>query len=333
MIARALPSALLLATACDVTVPPDTAESADAWHATGHVVFVEEHGPPDFRVASLDLETREVRTLFALPAGAFAYDLDVSPVDGTILLAYSEPAAPGEDGFDRSVVVALGDDGPSRWVAGEAGPGAWALYPRWSADAQSVWYVAQTPSLLAGGVPHALLRADAGSGETTATIDWATEPAVAPDGEHLAYIAVDPVTTGRSLQLADVDGRPLLRLIDEEEHPDLAHPLFSADGRELYVFVVADSTPRSWSFAVDPSPLGHGAHLAPGDWFAIPIEGGSLRRLTSTATVHYGAATGDDASVLVTASQVGIDLVAPKAKVYEQLLFNRAVRSLAWQRD
>lgn len=326
-----------LALACDgeggaLEAPDEFDEDATVGEVAAELIFLEEHGPPDFRVAALNVDTLEIRTLFSLPSGSFAYGLDVHRDTGAVLLSYTEPAAEGEPGFDRSSVFVVEDDGLSERIAGEDVSGSWAQYPRWSADGSHVWYVSTAAEVTERGVSHALVRAEVGSGKIDTSIDWATEPAVSPDGQHLAWVSLEVGTWARSLQLGTADGAFMRTLVRADAVYDLGHPIFSGDGLEVYVFIPEDTAvPRAGSWTDDLSPLGHGLHLVPGDWWAIELATLERRRLTDISAVQYAAAPSADGRWLSTASATGIELVDLETGAVDELLFNRAIRSLAWR--
>lgn len=319
---------------CDVEADPQLATPPEG----PDLVFLEEHGPPDFRVAALDPNTREVETIFTLPEGAFAYDVDVHRDSGAILMSYTEPADPGEDGFDRSAVFRVDADGLGQRVAGRDRADDWALSPRWSADGAFVWYTSASPDLTAGGVAMAVVREEIATNTIDVTIDWATEPAVSPDGEHVAWISVDATTGVRSLELADADGIRLRRLVSGADVYDLGLPAFSQDGQQVYVFIPDDPVvARSADLAARPAPTGHGLHLVPGDWYAVDLVTQQRQRVSQLSAVQYGAsafatnAPGNEDAVLATASATGIEVLSVSDGAHTQLLFNRAIRSLAWR--
>ena len=325
-----------LALACDVEGAHETPDTFDEGTILGEVaaelIFLEEHGPPDFRVAAVNADTLEVRTLFSLPTGSFAYGLDVHRETGAVLLSYTEPAAEGEPGFDRSSVFIVGDEGLGERIAGEDVSGSWAQYPRWSADGSHVWYVSTAAEVTERGVAHALVRAEVDSGRIDTAIDWATEPAVSPDGQHLAWVSLEVGTWARSLELGTADGEFMRTLVGADAVYDLGHPTFSGDGLEVYVFIPEDTAvPRAASWTHDPSPVGHGLHLVPGDWWAIELATHERRRLTEFSAIQHAAAPSADGRWLSTASATGIELVDLDTGAAQELLFNRAIRSLAWR--
>lgn len=333
---RSCTAALLLLVACDGE--PMEGELSEPWvePSAGEVVFLEQHGPPDFRIASLQLDTGEVDTLFTLPSSAFAYSVAVHPHTGELLLAYTEPPAAGDEAFDRSVLAVLGDDGPQK-ILGEDAAGHWALAPQWSADGESVWYVAVDAS---GGVENStftLRLVDRETGFIEVEVPNATEPAVSPTGEYVAWVAVDPELGTRTVMLATADGEPIRALVRSEDAYDFGLPRFSADGEGLFVAVIEDpdlmrSGPTPITELTAPTvPLGHGVHLTPGDWWGIAVDGTELQRVTTLSTVLYDGAAFGEHWQLVAATREGIELVDIAAGESERLLENRAIRSVAWR--
>ncbi len=329
------PAILLLA--CDPDDPPaspdDDPPDVRPTPYTGELVFLEQRAAPDVRVATLDLATGEVTTLLTLPAGASASGLDVHPITGVVLLAYSPPPEGDESGLDRSVLVELHEDGPVQ-VLGEDLPDHWALMPRWSADGEDVWYVALGRGFSSEVLPHTLVRADRQTGAIELEIPWATEPTVSPTGEHVAWVAVDPETLQRTVVLATADGDPVRPLVHAGDTQDLALPTFSADGRGVLVAMLStkEMAPRAAELRAPPSPQGHGSHLIPADWYGIANDDTALVLVSELGTIQYGATVSrDDPSLMVAATGEGLELVYLDRGVSESLVFNRFVRDVAWR--
>lgn len=299
---------------------------------SGELVLIEQHGPPDFRVATFDLATHEVSTLFTLPEGAFAYGLDVHPTTGAVLLAYTEPPAADEPGFDRSVLVTLDEHGPHH-LLGEDLAGHWALWPRWSAAGDDVWYVVQD-STDVDAPSSTLVRADPETGAIEVEIPWATEPAVSPAGDYVAWVALDPETLQRSVVLATAAGDPVRTMVYAGDVYDLGLPTFFADGRGVLVSVLADPlTPRSAELPLQAplSSQAHGVHLSPADWYGIAVDDTALVPVSTLSTIQYAATVSLDDPVLVAATREGLDLVRLEGGTSERLLSNRFIRAAAWR--
>jgi hypothetical protein len=311
--------------------PPAPAARPTAY--TGELVYLEQQASPDFRVAALELATGDVSTLFTLPACAFAYGLDVHPITGAVLLAYTPPPSRGESGFDRSVLVELGDDGP-RHVLGEDLPDHWALMPRWSADGEDVWYVALGPGFSSEVLPHTLVRADRETGAIEVEIPWATEPTVSPTGDHVAWVAIDPETLQRTVVLATADGDPVRPLVHAGDTQDLALPTFSADGRGVLVAMLStkETVPRAADLQAPPSVQGHGTHLIPADWYGIGIDDTALVLVSELGSIQYATTVSyDEPSIMIAATGEGLELVHLESGASERLMLNRFIRALAWR--
>ncbi len=319
----------LASTACDPGVEPIDAQEPSA-ESRGEIVFLEQRGPPDFRIAALDLGTGEIETVFALPAGAFAYGLDVHPETGAVLLAYTEPQPDGP-GFDRSTLVELTEQGPHR-ITGDDAAGQWALHPRWSADGESIWYVAQGPGWSSETLPHTLVRVRRDDDRIDVQIPWATEPTVSPTGDHVAWIEVDPESYRRRLVLGNADGEPIRTLVDDDDVYDLGSPRFSADGLGVFVVVLeSPTTMRSAQWSAQPRATGHGTHLLPADWYGIAIDGTTLVPVTTISTVHHDGTASTVEPLLIAATREGIEAFDLVGGTSESLLFNRAIRAVAWR--
>ena len=341
-------AAALMLAACQGDAPggseTDALESASessggvALELEAELVFIEQGGPPNFRVAALGPGEVEPRTLFTLPSGAFAYGLAVHPTTGRILLAYSEPAEGDEPGFDRSVLVELDDDGP-HYLLGDDAAGQWALHPEWSVDGDSVWYAARDGTVViedGDEPPTSVVRVSRRTGEVEVEIPWATEPAVSPDGENMAWVAIDPQTWSRDVVLGTIDGQVLRVLVDGDDVYDLGLPVFSPDGRGVFVSVLEDpdvvrSAMNPAALVTPPRVTGHGVHLLPADWYGIAIDGHELMPVSTLSTIHYDGSVASDAWHLVSATREGIELIDVVEGHAERLLSSRAVRAVAWR--
>ena len=317
-------SVVLLATFGCAADPAGTVATA-APLPTGALRLLEEVGPPV--VTTLDAATSQVYPWFAVPSGGFAYELDAR-ADGGLALAYTAPATDGGPGYDRSRIVHLAHDGTETAVACRDAADVWCFYPAEAPGSARVWFVAAGVDVQSGA-EHAVVYVNA-PGEAIHEVDpWGTEPAVSPDGAHVAWIAVDPETGARSLVLADAEGVPVRVLVTTGDAPDLYAPFFSADGAWVYVLVPTTSVASVWELLV-PAARAHGRHDVVGDWWRVPTGGGALEQVTALGTIHYDGRAHPDGGWFAAATREGVVLVDLASGNATIALETRTVRALDW---
>ncbi len=277
-------------------------------------LLLHELGPP--QLSALEPGATATDVFLELPSLSFAYDLTVNPVSGELTLSYTPPPVDDQPGFDRSWIGVLGADGEIERLACDSEADRWCFYPEWSADGESIWYVDARAAVLNGTARHGLVRAWPQTGEVREVVPWATEPAVSPTGEHVAWIAVDPDDSGRRLVLGDSDGAPLTELARGDDLGDLGQPTFTLDGSAVLAVVLVP----------EDSSL-HGLHDRPGAWWRFPVDGSQPEALTDSSTIHYDGVASPDGLVSATREGIAhIDLDSGEATL---VLQTREIRALA----
>jgi catechol 2,3-dioxygenase-like lactoylglutathione lyase family enzyme len=297
-----------LSASCEVQLPGE-----------GILLMLEELGPPV--LSSTDLTSGEDATVYEVASMGFAYEFDVS--QGRLALAYTPPPADGEDGFDRSWIARVEDGEVSRF-AGDDAAGAWAFYPTWAADGASLWFVATGEGTQAASM---LSQVDGETGEVREVVADATEPAISPRGDAMAWIAVDPASGDRTLVLADPDGSSPRAVVDGRDLGDLGQPFFSSDGAYLYFAVIEGTGSESWLDLLVPSAQAHSSHDLPGDWWRVPVTGGDAEQVTHLLTIHYDGAAGPG-DTFVAATREGVVRVDPSTGETSMLRCTRTVRAV-----
>ncbi len=308
---RISPIVLCLLAGCAVDPPPrDWADRA---------LLLHERGPPV--VTALELGGGEPTTVFEVPSLGFAYELDSHPMSRQLAMAYTPPPKAAEDGWDRSFIGLLDDGGVVQPVACELGADTWCFYPQWSADGSHLWFVGTGEGYASEG-EHVLSRVRIADGVEEQLVPWATEPAVSPAGEVMAWVAVDSDSGVRSLVLGTSEGEALRTLVSSESLGDLGRPVFSPDGAMLYFVVLVD----------DPSESAlHGLHDRPGDWWRIDLDSDEVEQVSFSGTIQYdGVLGGGDDPWLMMATREGVVRLdtATGEEVVE--LQTREVRALTW---
>ena len=314
-----------LLSGCATDPPADglnlTACSEALAPAEGALLLLEELGPPVLSAVELGTGARSL--VFAVPSGGFAYEFDAG-AEG-VVLAYTAPAVQGEVGYDRSVLVLL-VDGAMRPLGEQGAPGRWSFFPTWSADDAAVWFVATGEGTKA---PSVLSRLDLATQTSVGVVPFATEPAVSEDGAHLAWVALDPVTTERTLVVGDASGGAARVVVSPATAGDLGRPFFSTDSQWLYFTVLAEVAPPTTALLdlFVPSAHAHANHDREGDWWRVPVEGGDPERVSFLDTIHYDGAPGVDGAIL-TATRDGVLRIDPELGEVETLRCLRTVRAV-----
>ena len=291
---------------------------------TSPLLVLDERSPPEFGLKRIVGEA-EPELTFGVPSGGFLYELDVHHVSGRTTIAYTPPAADGEDGYDRSGVF-LVEDGNAERIACDDVAGVWCFYPQWSEDGDGIWFVADDQRSV-NPAPR-LSRVDVSTGQVERVTDWATEPAVSPSGEHIAWIGINEETGARSLQLGDADGAWLRTLVAENAVYDLGQPMFSADGSEVFVVVLTESlTWRQWLNPI-ATAVAHDNHSTPGDWWSVPVDGCALQRASFTGQIHYDGVIDPSTGDLVSVTDLGLVRVDVSSGAEEWLYWARTLRAV-----
>jgi len=295
--------------------------SVDLAGLQGSLAMLEELGPPV--VSALDLASGTSEVLYSVPSGGFAYEMDVHGQE--LLLAYTPPPSKAVESYDRSVLATLEGGGLSMSAVG--GSDAWEFYPAYAADGSSAWFVATGEGTEADSM---LSHRDLLTGETVGVIPDATEPAVSPSDDRIAWVAVNPETAQRSLWVGDADGGSPEVRVGQDDVWDLGLPFFSADGAWLYFVVLAGSAEEdpgtSLLDLLVPSAQAHSNHDTVGDWWRVPADGGAIEQVTALGTVLYDGIASPDGG-LITATRNGVVRVAPDGEV-QVVSCSRAVRAL-----
>lgn len=320
-------AALAWLTACTspdpATAGADTAAATDL--PTSVLRLLEQAGPPV--VSSLEPGGDERAPWFSVPSGGFAYSLDAKP-DGTLLLAYTSPATDGGAGYDRSTIVRVTESGAVDHVACRDAAGVWCFYPLAVPGSERTWFVAEGPDIPSGS-EHALVYVDRANGPIVEVQPLGTEPAVAPDGAQIAWIATEPLSGLRRLELGDADGVRVRTLVEPSVVSDVSAPFFSADGAFVY-FVVPSPVAVSALDLVLPRAYAHGDHDVASDWWRVSVEGGEPEQVTDLQTVFYGGRAHPDGGWFAAACREGVLLVNTSTGQATPLLEDRTIRALSW---
>ncbi|MEM7531014.1 MAG: hypothetical protein AAF639_02455 [Chloroflexota bacterium] len=253
-------------------------------HLPGSIVFIEQRGYPNHRIARFHFATQTLSTLFTIPKGALVYQLDTSPDGAQVVMSYTGPDADGNVTYDHSEIYLLDitndmdetmDDTVKRQEEMLVSPtevGILYYDPVWSPDGRFIYYIRYVPD-----AEPLTLSIERYHTETQTTEHIATNglwPQLSPDGTRLVYLAINPETQVRSLVIADADGGNPQTLVAEDKFYDLDLPVFSPDGAWVYFSVPRDPTASSWLERLlgVKTVYAHGNHNVLGDWWRIAVK-------------------------------------------------------------
>lgn len=260
----------------------------------------------------------EPRRVAGVPAGALARSPAVAPGGGQLAFVGVFPAADGARPTSALYLVGLDGSGlRALWEPGQGVIGRLA----WAPDGRTIYAgvdgLRAADAALGGARLQEIVIVEVATGAVQPYIEDALDPAVAPDGGHIAYVrAADSATEERApvagIEIASLDGSAVQAIVPEGLFAGLAAPRFSPDGSR--VIFAGSGGPEA---RVEPSPLGallalleppaaeaHGG--ASYDLWEVRADGSGLRRLVALGEDEPVAAFSPDGAGLVIMGADGI---------------------------
>ncbi|MGB0385273.1 MAG: hypothetical protein ACPGWR_10655 [Ardenticatenaceae bacterium] len=341
----------------------DTSADSKSSTAAGRLIMIDPSFYPDHKLVLFDLATEEVTTLFDVPENGWIYQIDVSQDGRQLAMAYSAPPtshesqadetqadqnqAHGRQPYDRSGIYLLSLDDPAAdpvLLLGNREANEYVFNPIWSPDSQSIYYVSyhllstasdDTPTTPQDStLDVALYRYDLQSAENTFIAQDAVWPRLSPNGERLAYIQVDPITTERGIHVVDTNSLSVTQVVPINEFFDVDTPHFSADGQWLYFSAAPHSTKVSrtwWERLLDVKVAeAHTDHNVPSDWWRVPAEGGEPEKITSTPRLITYGEFNESGKRLFFATNMGVYTMDATGDTVEQLPLPNLYKFFVW---
>ncbi len=250
---------------------------------TGNFAFVANDG----NLTLMDAKTGDAHTLVKTGMEGFAQFPAFSPDGKQVAYAYN---AFTKDGFVKSEIHIINIDGSGdRTILAPTDIKITLAYPRWSADAQSL-YVTQIAPAQPQGQHAEIDRVDIATGGMNKVVDNGVEASPSPDGKQLAYLQIDFATSTSSLWNAKIDGTGAKQLVDGATWLAMLGLHFSPDSQSL-VFA-ASGPPQKKLPGVARVPTGDGcgipilvtcaeANGLPWDLWITNADGTKFERLTN----------------------------------------------------
>lgn len=281
------------------------------------------------QIQVLDLVTGEVTTIFDPPKYSWIYYVTVSPDNTQVLMSYSPP--PGNESVDQDIyIMPLDGSRPPKLLFTPPAKEDDYTEVELSPDGKYVYFTHVNYHILPepGQIYplYEIYRMTFPEGQPEKIAEKAYWPRLSPDSSHIAYVSVDPFTSGNKLFVADADGENLREVkITGPRTPDIKDaPIFSLDGLSLLfsAAVPVQAYHPSW-----PDKL-MGVHVAkahgniPSDWWSVPITGGEMTQLTNIQSLGLFASFAPDGKHIASYSLNGIFVMKPDGSELTMLIPN-----------
>ncbi len=270
----------------------------------------------------LDLVSGETRNVYSPPdlATEWVNMAALAPDGRTIVMAFAPLPPPGQVqfGYTALYLLDLADPSSLRPLLERKDERESYFTPSWSPDGRYIYYShlerIANPSNATETVSYqySVERVSYPDGQVEVLVPGAYWPRVSPDGARIVYVSIDPVALSDSgLYIADADGQNPIRVLEASPYGALDAPLFSADGRNLFISIVSEPLGRRRQGLGTPLRPVPSAHNVPSDWWTLPLGNSTPQRLTQiNATGLYGDLS-PDGRWLGFLSTRGIEVMAP----------------------
>ncbi len=127
-------------------------------------------------------------------------------------------------------------------------------------------------------------------------------PRLSPDGLHVVYVSLDPISGEQYLKIADPDGGNAQNVVLSGPYipHDKTSPFFSPDGKSIIFSgnIAGKSYKPNW-FGKMIGIRSAKAEGQPSDWFSVPVDGGAITQLTHLQAPYLYASLSPDKKHIV----------------------------------
>jgi Tol biopolymer transport system component len=292
----------------------------------GRLVLIQ-YDPGGNILIELSLPGGEVTTLFQSPEKSWLAAASVSPDGEQILLSYALPPAAGQVQLGTTDLYRLPYDAsaPPQPLLERGSPEESYFNPTWSPDGRYVYY-SHFSSINPDTAEYRYnVERMQFAGGTEVIVQDGIWPRLAPNGEKLAYLSVDPIGVENHLYTARPDGTSPARVMQTEDALTVDAHLFLPDSQTI-LFSAVNPQPKPSGSWLDRL-LGvttASAHNVPSDWYQVILPGGEPQRLTrlNDTGMFADVSPGGDRIVFISATGLyimnldGSDLVQISSQVF-----------------
>lgn len=244
----------------------------------------------------VDAATGEVTVLFKPPRLGYVASASFSPDASTVVLAYAPPPESGVLQFGYTDLYILPGESAEPELFLESEEDDSFSRPVWSPDGHYIYYTRahretgdQEPQVWLERIAYP-------DGESEVVLEDAQSVRFSPDGSRIGFIRLNPDTFHEELYLADAGGPNAALLLPAGAFEGVDSFAFSPDG-SMVVFSAfgepsrADAAPErlpafAWAHALFGVRRASAHEDVPSDLWAIPVEGGDFRRLTTLEEIN-----------------------------------------------
>jgi len=284
---------------------------------TGKLVYINGFVKDDvfsLQIQILDLVTGEIRTIFDAPKYSWIYYVTVSPDHKQILMSYSPPPDANNPPDQNLYVLPVDGSGPPELLFAPPAREDDYIEAEWSPDGNYVYFTHvnfQIPPEPDQIYPlYEIYRMKLPNGEPQKIAEKAYWPRLSHDASQITYISVDLFSRDNKLFVSNSDGtNPHEVVLEGPFIPNIKDaPMFAPDGKSI--LFSADIPVQSYQ----PNWLDQlmGVHIVKAhgnvvsDWWSVPVEGGTITRLTNIQAMSLFASLSPDKGHLASYSANGI---------------------------